>query len=583
MPQPAYPRGAAIRLAALAVLIAALAVAAVLRADGASAAVLAGRVTAVAADHPALPAPASPRSPGPSPSPLAPVSSPGPQPSPAVDDGQQGCSFLDVSCYVSTAITGWFKDLVTSAINPVFGLLGKSLLATPQLDQNSEVQGLWTGSLVAANACFVLLVVAAGLILMGYQTVQTSYTVKDIAPRMVAGVVLVNVSLLLAGKAISFANALSSALLSPGIDPATAATTLSGIIMHTVDPSNAGMFVVLVAIGATVLGLILALIYVVRIMLTILLIGAAPLALACHALPQTEGLAKLWWRAFTGVLAIQVAQALVFIAAMRVFFSPGMVTAFGLGGPDSSLTLWITICLLYVLVRVPFWISRMIWRGGVSHSPVIRVARFVFAAAVVSRAGSALRGRSARHAAPRSGGGPRPGSRPGPAGPRRPPPGPGGGMGGTGAGAPGRAGAGGAGPRRQPPRTGPQSGGPGQARRVPGSTRPRPAEPGRVLARRHGRASRRGSEPRPPPGVRLARQPTPGRAGAFSHHCRACRPVPGLPGRGSSPCRWICPRRGSRARAGARESRGQQFPVEVTADELRGPGQRENTGRHRVP
>jgi hypothetical protein len=41
------------------------------------------------------------------------------------------------------------------------------------------------------------------------------------------------------------------------------------------------------------------------------LIAVAPFALACHALPQTEGIARWWWRAFTAILAIQSAQAVV--------------------------------------------------------------------------------------------------------------------------------------------------------------------------------------------------------------------------------------------------------------------------------
>jgi hypothetical protein len=370
MPSPARPPRATFRLAAVVTVVAAVAMTGVLMAATARADIWVGRapVTASASARLAWSTPAPPRSPAIS----LPTSARGLHLASALRPSQPGCGFFDVACHVSSAITGWFKNLVTSAINPVFGLLGKSLLATPQLDQTGEVQSLWTGSLVVANACMVLLVVVGGLTLMGYQTVQTSYTVKDIAPRMIIGVVLANVSLLLAGKAIGFANGLSSALLSPGINPSQAARTLSAAITHAIDPSNAVMFVILVAIGAVVLGLILALIYVVRIMLTILLIGAAPLALVCHALPQTEGLAKLWWRAFTGVLAIQVAQALVFIAAVRMFFSPNTANAFGLGGPDSSVTLWITICLLYVLVRVPFWISRMIWRGGVHHSPITR-------------------------------------------------------------------------------------------------------------------------------------------------------------------------------------------------------------------
>ncbi len=49
--------------------------------------------------------------------------------------------------------------------------------------------------------------------------------------------------------------------------------------------------------------------YVVRVALTIVLIAGAPLALMFHALPQTEGIAYWWWKAFGGCLAIQVGQS----------------------------------------------------------------------------------------------------------------------------------------------------------------------------------------------------------------------------------------------------------------------------------
>src|SRR6266571_4509992 len=252
MPPPAYPRRAALRLAAVVSVLATLAVAGAVMAATARADVQQSRApaTAAALARQAPPVPAPLRSPATSP----PAPARGLQLASALRPSQPGCGFFDVACHVSSAITGWFKNLVTSAINPVFGLLGKSLLATPQLDRTGEVQSLWTGSLVVANACIALLVVAGGLTLMGYQTVQTSYTVKDIAPRMIIGVVLANVSLLLAGKAIGFANGLSSALLSPGVNPSQAAKTLSAAITHAIDPNNAVMFVILVAIGAVVLG-----------------------------------------------------------------------------------------------------------------------------------------------------------------------------------------------------------------------------------------------------------------------------------------------------------------------------------------
>lgn len=368
------------------------------------------------------PSPSPPSGP-PSPSPSSPAPS-GPPSSPPGSDGQE-CGLFDVSCQFKTTVTGWFKDLVTSAINPVFDMLGTSLLATPRLDQAPRVSGLWTASATVANSVFVLFVLAGGLIVMGHQTVQTSYTLKDIAPRLVIAVVLSNTSLLLVGQAIALANGLSGALLGEGVDAEQAAGQLKKIVVHALNPTDVGAFIVLVIFWVVLLALILTIIYIVRIMLTILLIAAAPLALACHALPQTEPIAKLWWRAFSGVLAIQVAQALVFITAMRVLLTTDMVSWFGVRTPGDQLDLWIAMCLLYILVRIPSWISRQVWRGGLSRSPLVRAARTAAMLVIFRGVLGRIRGRASTAAAgaratPPP---PPPGPPPGPApGPTPPPP-----------------------------------------------------------------------------------------------------------------------------------------------------------------
>lgn len=307
----------------------------------------------------------------------SPAPSTAPSPSKERDrqqDRQAACGTFDVPCRVRTAINGWFTDLVRSAINPVIGAVGRSLLSTPQMNDSARVQGLWTGSLAVADTCFVLLIVIGGITVMGHQTVQSAYTVKDIAPRLVVGMVAAHLSLFVVGKAIYFANGLSAALASQGVPVDQTAQQLSKIMWHAVDPVDQGAFVILVVAAAVLLGLVLVLMFIIRLMLTVLLIAAAPLALACHALPQTEHLAKLWWRAFAGLLAIQVAQALVFITAMKVAFTTDMVGWFGLRTPGDQIDLWIVVCLLYVLVRIPSWIARMV---GVGRSPITRILRSV--------------------------------------------------------------------------------------------------------------------------------------------------------------------------------------------------------------
>lgn len=327
----------------------------------------------------------SPRPSASSPSPQQPTAPPTRGPTPG-----RPCGAFEMGCQVTKAMTEYLRELVRQAINPIFDLLGDSLLATPRLDKVGRVKGLWAGSLVVANTCIVLLVVVAGLTLMGNPTVQTAYTVKDIAPRLVAGVVLANASLLLAGKAIGFANALAVALLAPGVDVEKATTTIYDLINRNTLSGSAGVFVLWVVIIALGLALALGVIYLVRLTVTVVLIAVAPIALVCHCLPQTEGIARLWWRGLAGVLAIQVAQALVFVTAMRVFFDTQWYTVWGLHTGKGIADLWITVVLLYVLVRIPSWITRWIWRGNPGASPVVRTARIVVAAVVTRRVAGAL-------------------------------------------------------------------------------------------------------------------------------------------------------------------------------------------------
>lgn len=313
-------------------------------------------------------------------------SAPSPKPTPS---GSSKCGWFSVSCKVKQAINDWFKDLARSALNPVFSWVGRSLLSSPQSLDSGRVRGLWNGSLAIANTCFVLLILAGGLVLTGYQTLQTSYTVKDIAPRFVVGAVAANTSLMWIPKAIELANGLAQALMGKGVDPVRAARTLTGILSDRL--VDGGALLVLIVLVAVMMGLILLLIYVVRIMLLVLLIGAAPLALAFHALPHTDGLAKFWWRAFVGDLAIQVAHALVLITAIRVFLNSNQSATFKDGTGGQLFNLLIVICLLYIMIRIPFWIFRPVF-SSLGSSPLRKIGRYAVGAIVVSRAAGALSG-----------------------------------------------------------------------------------------------------------------------------------------------------------------------------------------------
>ena len=129
-----------------------------------------------------------------------------------------------------------------------------------------------------------------------------------------------NASLPLVGVAVPTANAISQAFLGGGVDPTAATTAMRQLVVGAL--AGGRIFLVLLGGVAAVLAVVLVATYVIRVALLILLVAVAPLALIGHVLPQTEGVARLWWRAVLGLFAIQIGQSLVLISALRVFFTP---------------------------------------------------------------------------------------------------------------------------------------------------------------------------------------------------------------------------------------------------------------------
>jgi hypothetical protein len=268
---------------------------------------------------------------------------------------------FDLAGRLRAAVNGWLRELVASAITPAVDLAARSVLATPNpAAPGGRVRELWSLSVGLANAGYVLLVCAAGVVLMTNETLQARYTVKDAAPRLVVGLVASNTSLLLVSYGTEVANALSRALLGPGVDPDRASATLKAVLVFPLDDAN--VLLTLVALVVVVLALVLGASYVLRVAVLVALTVAGPLALAAHALPQTEALARWWWRGVTACLAVPVAQSLALVCALRVFFHADQDQVLGLGSAR-LVDLLVATCLLWLLARIPAWAVRMVFVG----------------------------------------------------------------------------------------------------------------------------------------------------------------------------------------------------------------------------
>ncbi|MCX4834254.1 MULTISPECIES: hypothetical protein [unclassified Streptomyces] len=427
---------------------------------------------------------------------------------------------------VIDAVTALLGSVVEAMMKPVRELLGNTLLSTPDVTKQASVKRLWQGSLAAAITMYVLFFLAGGVTVMGYETVQSRYALKQIAPRLLLGMVAASSSLLVMSKAIALANALARAVM--GSDTSDVGKGLAKMI-YPLFIARGQLYLVLFALLLLVMALAVLFGYIVRVAVIAILAVAAPLALSCHAHPLTDGIARLWWRGLSGCLIIQVAQSIAFILSLKLLFAPDTLVL-GITKPSELGTRLAGLALFWVLFKIPGWCTQVILRGTPITAPqgggVLRlfknVALLQLLNSVAPGAGSALM---------RGGGQGRPGA--GGRGGRRPP-GPRGRPGGAGGpgGRPPRGGPGGRGPRRGgnrpaapgnpspgpgvggPPR-GPGGGaGPGGAPHAPGPSPTPPATPVGTPGSSSGAAT---SAPAAPPSRTLAAAP------------RSPHPVPHVP------------------------------------------------------
>jgi flagellar biosynthesis protein FlhB len=216
-------------------------------------------------------------------------------------------------------------------------------------------------SLGLADGAYVLLVTIGGVVLLAHESLQVQYSVKEIAPRLVVGVVASNLSFLLARQGIELANAASAALAGRQVDAANVTATIRTLALSPVGPGS--LFTSLLVGALVVLAVVLAGTCLVRVMLVVFLVVAGPVMLAAHALPQTEGLARLWWRAMAACLGVQVAQALALVMVVRVFLEADRQDVLPLGG-GHLVDVMVACCLLWLLIRIPAWAARAVVDGG---------------------------------------------------------------------------------------------------------------------------------------------------------------------------------------------------------------------------
>lgn len=186
--------------------------------------------------------------------------------------------------------------------------------------------------MVLAYVGYGLVIVVGGFIVMSHETIQTRYTVREIAPRLVAGLLLAGLSAILVQQAMEVNNSVVDGFSVIAVEANWSGVAYLEDFPQWLDPDaweNAeSRYLKCVAesgeescekpnITVDILWILLTVICLLVLIFTAFIrniafffvVVCAPVALACHGLPVTEWAARLWWRMLGACMASSIGQA----------------------------------------------------------------------------------------------------------------------------------------------------------------------------------------------------------------------------------------------------------------------------------
>jgi hypothetical protein len=306
-----------------------------------------------------------------------------------------------------TPVLSWFADTVLGALNTLWGLLSATVFVSPDVTTLPQVTAFARTSLGVVNTCYVLAFLWVAILVLGRDTLQSRVGPDELLPRLIIGLIAANFAMPICSTAIQLANAVTAALTgqditAPGSMRQLQATTVAALRGQTAT-SPAGFLLVLIGVLIAVLVGILVGQWIIRLGVLIVAAGIAPVALALHGTPQTEGAAKLWWRTLLGSLGTVVLQAVTLHTTLTIFLSPAAtLPVLGLpSDPGAVMSLLIVLCLLAGVTRIPALMRRYITQSR--PSALGTVLRVVLVQQITQRLRRTVAGRHTTGAGRRSG------------------------------------------------------------------------------------------------------------------------------------------------------------------------------------
>lgn len=297
--------------------------------------------------------------------------------------------------WLMNGLVEWLAARVLDLLGGLLAFLTSGVFLSPDVTVLPQVQAIAGKSALVVNACYILAIIAAGIVTMVGSSVEIRYGVKELMPRLVFGLVASNFAVPLCSVLIEVANALTVSMVGTAAPTSQAVTMTQNHVRSALTDKGTALLALVIGLLIVVLMFMLVTGWIVRVGLLVILAGLAPVAMACYCLPYTQPVAALWWRSLLGCLGTAVLQAIAFSTGIHLLIDPNASLPILLGLPGSNvMNLLLVVVMLWLTVKIPSLMRRYVTRGqgGVNIGGL--VMRTVFVQAIARRipGGRLLRG-----------------------------------------------------------------------------------------------------------------------------------------------------------------------------------------------
>ena len=216
--------------------------------------------------------------------------------------------YLNTLVHPNLVLARILDDSVGLLLKVWFGfvLTTTDLESSREFVQNAAIQRFEPSLQVVADGALVVVAIWACYRIMWGHGLFTQYTARIMLPRLVLAVVLINFALPLIQMSIDAANTISGTMVA--LNTYDDLTSFATEVKHN---PNAGTWEILTTMALAGGYGVLAIAYLLRFAILVLLAITAPVAALLFMLPETHHISKAWMSQFTTNLLMQPAQLFV--------------------------------------------------------------------------------------------------------------------------------------------------------------------------------------------------------------------------------------------------------------------------------